>query len=58
MQGIARRLLDGFQVERARRALRGDDHSQQPPYFLDDFLLDRRGRFFSCGVSVCSTGRR
>ena len=57
MQGVACRLFDCFEIEHARLATRGEDHPQQPAYFFGDFLLDRFGRFFSCDVSVSSTGR-
>jgi hypothetical protein len=34
-----------------------EHHLHYAAYFLGDFLLDRFGRFFSCGVRVSSTGR-
>jgi hypothetical protein len=55
MQGVARGLLDGFELEGAALALLGEDHAQQPRYFLGDLLLDRCGRFFSCGLSAASS---
>jgi hypothetical protein len=51
--------LDGFQIETATLAAAVEDDAQQLIYFARDFLLDRFGRFFSCGVcSSCSTGRK
>ena len=40
-------LLDRLQIDRAGLAPVGENHLQQPAYFLVDFFLDRRGRFFS-----------
>ena len=56
--------LQRFQVPVLLLAPGGEDQSQQLFDFLGDFLLDRRGRFFSCGVTdaadsdSCSTGRK
>ena len=60
MQGVARRLLDGFKIEHTAVAPFGEHNSQQPTYFFADFLLDRFDRFFSCDVRSMSssTGRR
>jgi hypothetical protein len=57
MHGRAHRHLDGFQIETARLAATIEDDAQQLVYFARDFLADRFGRFFSCGVRVSSTGR-
>ena len=60
VQGVARGLLERFEIERAGLATLGKDRPQQPPYFRGDLLLDRFGRFFSWGVSLASssTGRK
>jgi hypothetical protein len=57
MQGRAHRRFDGFQVETAALAATLEEDAQQWLYFARDFLLDRGGRFFSCGDRVSSTGR-
>ena len=49
--------LDRFQIDGAGLALLLEDEPQQRAYFPFEFFLDRFGRFFSCGVSVSSTGR-
>ena len=49
--------LDCFQIQDAPLLPLGEDAAQQRGYFARDFLADRFGRFFSCGVSVSSTGR-
>jgi hypothetical protein len=41
----------------ARLALPGADDLQQGFDLGADFLFDRLGRFFSCGVNDSSTGR-
>jgi len=35
----------------------GEDAAEQRAYFARDLGVDRRGRFFTSGVSVPSTGR-
>ena len=50
------RHLDRFQIDAACLALLLEDKPKQRAYFPLDFLLDRLRRFFSCGVSVSSTG--
>jgi hypothetical protein len=49
--------LDGLQIQWAAVTPATKDHLQQLAHFLGDFVLDRLRRFFSCGVSVWSTGR-
>jgi hypothetical protein len=48
--------LDRFQIESAGLALLLKDEPEYRAYFPLDFLTDRFRRFFSCGVSVSSTG--
>jgi hypothetical protein len=50
------RHLDRFQIESASLALVLENDTQQRAYFPFDFLPDRFRRFFSCGVTVSSTG--
>jgi hypothetical protein len=57
MHGGPHRHLDRFLVESAGLALVLKNKPQQRAYFPFDFLPDRFRRFFSCGVSVSSTGR-
>ena len=60
----SRGRLQRFQIPAMILAPGGEDHRQQLFYFLGDFLLDRRGRFFPRAASdaACcsssSTGRR
>ena len=56
MHGSSHRHLDRFQIEPASLALVVENKMQQRAYFPFDFLPDRFRRFFSCGVSVSSTG--
>jgi hypothetical protein len=49
--------LDGLQIEAVRFVALPKDQAQELVYFPRDFLLDRRGRFFSCGESASSIGR-
>lgn len=49
--------LDRLQIQLAGPLALGEDAAQQCGYFARDLGLDRRGRFFSCGVNVSSTGR-
>jgi hypothetical protein len=58
MHGRAGRHFHGFQIEASRFAESGEDHTQQLTYFPRDFLLDRFGRFFSCGDSVLTWAGR
>lgn len=57
VHGGTRRGLDGFQIEVAGLAPCGEDDVEKLSYFADDLLLDRFRRFFSCELSVSSTGR-
>jgi hypothetical protein len=47
-----------FQVGAAGPLALGENSTQQRCYFAREFGLDRFGRFFSCGVSASSTGRK
>jgi hypothetical protein len=58
MHGRAHQHLNGLQIDVARLADAKENGAQQLLYFARDFLLDGVRRFFSCGVSVSSTGRR
>lgn len=58
MKGRAQSYLNRFQIQAARFTVLLKDQRQQTAYFVSYFLLDRFRRFFSCGVSVCSRGRR
>ena len=49
--------LDGLQIDPAGLVPVAEDNRYDPAYFLGNLLLDRFGRFFSCGVKVSSTGR-
>ena len=49
--------FDGFQIQAAGLTQSGEDDPQKLIYFAGDLLTDRLGRFFSCGISVSSTGR-
>ena len=57
MHSGAESHLDCFQIQDAALLPLGEDTAQQRGYFARDLLVDRFGRFFSCGVSVSSTGR-
>jgi hypothetical protein len=57
VHGGTRGALDGFQIEAAGFAQGGEDHREKLIYFADGLLLDRFFCFFSCEVSVSSTGR-
>ena len=57
MHGRTHRHLDRFQIEMVRLLTSVENDTQQLAYFVRDFLLDRFGRFFSCGESESSTGR-
>ena len=48
-------IFNGLQIESAGLAPLRKDKPQQRAYFPFDFLTDRFGRFFSCGVSVSSS---
>src|ERR1035437_6757566 len=58
MQGRTHGHLDGFQIETATLAAVVEDDAQELIYFARDFLLDRFGRFFSCGDSASGSGGR
>jgi hypothetical protein len=49
--------LDRFQIEMAALTGAAEDHFQQCGYLARRFVLDRFGRFFSCGVSLSLIGR-
>ena len=49
--------LHGLQIQPAGFTRSGEDHLQQPRYFLLDFLLDGFRRFFSSGDRVSAAGR-
>src|SRR5689334_17168306 len=57
MHRVAHQHLDGFQFDASGLVPGGKDNLEKPIYFLSDFALDDFRRFFSCGVSVSSTGR-
>jgi hypothetical protein len=57
MHGGSHRHLDCFQVQPACFPEILKDATEQPAYFALDFPPDRFRRFFSCAVSVSSTGR-
>jgi hypothetical protein len=57
VHGGTRRHFDRFQIEASRPAYSGKEDAEKLIYFADDFLADRFGRFFSCGVSVSWMGR-
>jgi hypothetical protein len=58
MHGRADRHFHGFQIPKSGLAKLGEDDAQDLLYFARDFLMDGFRRFFSCGVSVPSTGRK
>lgn len=58
VQGGTQRHFCGFKIQSAVLAAVLQDHLQQSAYFVGDFLLDRFGRFFSCGVRAWSKGRK
>src|SRR5579863_5743466 len=58
MHDGAHKHLDGFKIETPRLTASAEDDVQQLVYFARDFLANSRRRFFSCGVSLSSTGRR
>ena len=53
----AHQHLDRLQIDLADLANSGKNDLKQAAYFLCDLVLDRLGRFFSCGVNVSSIGR-
>ena len=57
MEDGAEAHLHRLQIHAPRLLPLGEDAAQQRGYFPRDLRLDRCGRFFSCGVSVSSTGR-
>jgi hypothetical protein len=57
VHGIAHQHFHRFQLDAARPAPFAQRHSQKFGYLLADLLLNRFGRFFSCGDKVSSTGR-
>ena len=57
MQGSAETHFHRLQIHAAGLSSLGEDAAQQRAYFARDLGVDRFGRFFSCAVSVSSTGR-
>ena len=57
MQHGAQSHFHRLQIRLAGLFALGEDARQQRGYFARDLVLDRLGRFFSCGVSVSSVGR-
>ena len=57
MHRVAHQHLDGFQFDASCLVPSAKDNLEKAIYFLSDFALDALRRFFSCGVSVASTGR-
>jgi hypothetical protein len=57
VHGIADPHFHRLQLDAARPAPFAKRHSQKFGYLLPDLLLNRFGRFFSCGDKVSSTGR-
>jgi len=57
MQGRTHRHFGGFQIQMACFAAALEQDAEQLVYFARDLLVDRRGRFFSSGERVSSTGR-
>ena len=57
MQGGTEGHLHRLQIQVAGLLALGEDTAQQRGYFACNLGVDRRGRFFSSGVSVSSTGR-
>ena len=57
VQGRPQGRLRSFQIQPPVLVLVLPDDLEQTAYFVRDFLLDRFGRFFSCGVKVASRGR-
>jgi hypothetical protein len=58
MQGSAEGHFHRLQIQVASMLAFGKDTAQQRGYFARDLGVDRRGRFFSSGVNVSSTGRK
>ncbi len=58
MQGGAEANFHRLQVHAIGPLPFGENATQQSGYFVRDLRVDRRGRFFSSGVSVSPTGRR
>jgi hypothetical protein len=56
MQGGTEGHLHRLQIQVAGWLALGEDAAQQRGYFARDLGVDRRGRFFSSGVNVSSTG--
>ncbi|MGB6941929.1 MAG: hypothetical protein WBE37_06020 [Bryobacteraceae bacterium] len=57
MQGGTDGHLHRLQIQIAGLLALGEYTTQQRRYFAGNLGVDRRGRFFSSGVSVSSTGR-
>jgi len=57
MQSGAEGHFYRFQIHATGLVPLREDAAQQRGYFARDFALDRFGHFFSCAVSVSSTGR-
>jgi hypothetical protein len=57
MHRVAYQHLNRFQFEASALVPSAKDNLKKPIYFLGDLALDDFRRFFSCVVSVSSTGR-
>ena len=57
MQGGTEGHLHRLQIQVAGLLALGEDTAQQRAHFARDLGVDRRGRFFSSGAIVSSTGR-
>jgi hypothetical protein len=58
MHRRANRGFDGLQIDNAGFVATAEDRAQELIYFTRDFLVDRRGRFFSwADRDFSSTGR-
>jgi hypothetical protein len=58
MHGPTHQHLDCFQIHTSAFPNPREDYRPQVSYFLYGFPLDRFGRFFSCGVTLSSSGRK
>jgi hypothetical protein len=58
MQGRTERQLHRLEIPATSLLVLGEDADQQRGYFACDLGVDCRGRFFSSGVNVSSTGRK
>jgi hypothetical protein len=58
MHALAHQHFDRFQIDAPSFTLVGKELLHQAVYFAGDFLLDRIGRFFSCGDWVSGSEGR